>query len=430
MQYVNSSGNTEVKFLGIKDVLQAFDSCNAAAITATVIKELEDNHLNLEKLNGLATDGASVMLGKHNGVAAKLKEKAPALVNVHCVCHKLALACVDSVSSLNFIKNVETMLRQLWQWFENSPKRMAALLSVQVNVKASKNLSEKAAKILTKRMKKACSTRWLSLDRSVQAVKHEYESLLQVMNMFQESDAVACGFLKKLQQMKFFGTIYILAEILPILSELSKVFQAGKFNFSSIAPAIAKAEAELEDLKSKGTAIEKLQKDVESLEYISVRIKITPSSLEELVKIQEKYIDILVENINKRFESIKQNGVPSALAIFDPIAVPDTNDSSFKEYGQDQIKVLAAHFFTEISCEKLLSEWSQMKYHINENIMKAVPEKIRKGKSKITPTGWFLTEIMRQKVTYEPFLVCFLSWPKLPPGPPPDPQLNIFHAAY
>ena len=171
-----------------------------------------------------------------------------------------------------------------------------------------------------------------------------------MMNMFQESDAVACGFLKKLQQMKFFGTIYILAEILPILSELSKVFQAGKFNFSSIAPAITKAEAELEDLKSKGTAIEKLQKDVESLEYISVRIKITPSSLEELVKIQEKYIDILVENINKRFESIKQNGVPSALAIFDPIAVPDTNDSSFKEYGQDQIKVLAAHFFTEISC--------------------------------------------------------------------------------
>ena len=26
VQYVNSSGNTEVKFLGIKDVLQAFDS--------------------------------------------------------------------------------------------------------------------------------------------------------------------------------------------------------------------------------------------------------------------------------------------------------------------------------------------------------------------------------------------------------------------
>ena len=120
----------------MKDVLQAFNSCNAAAITATVIKDLEDNGLNQEKLNGLTTDGASVMLEKDDGVAAKLKEKAPALVNVHCVCHKLALACIDSVSSLNFIKNVETALRQLWQWFENSRKRMATFFKVQVNLKA------------------------------------------------------------------------------------------------------------------------------------------------------------------------------------------------------------------------------------------------------------------------------------------------------
>ena len=49
VQYVNSSGNTEV-------------SCNAVSITATVIKDLEDNRLNLEKLNGLATGGAIVML--------------------------------------------------------------------------------------------------------------------------------------------------------------------------------------------------------------------------------------------------------------------------------------------------------------------------------------------------------------------------------
>ena len=105
---------------------------------------------------------------------------------------------------------------------------MAALLKVQANLKASENLSEKAAKSLTKRMTKACSTHWLNFDRSVQAVKQEYESLLQVMNMFQERDAAAaCGFLKKLQQMKFFGTICVLAEILPTLSELSKVFQAG-----------------------------------------------------------------------------------------------------------------------------------------------------------------------------------------------------------
>ena len=67
VQYVSSSGSTEVKSLGIKDVVQTFDSCNATSITATVIKDFEENHLNLKKLNGSATDSASVMLGKDNG---------------------------------------------------------------------------------------------------------------------------------------------------------------------------------------------------------------------------------------------------------------------------------------------------------------------------------------------------------------------------
>ena len=48
--------------------------------------------------------------------------------------------------------------------------------------------------------------------------------------MFQDSDAATSGFLKKLKQVKFPGTIYILAEVLPKLSALSKAFQAGKFN--------------------------------------------------------------------------------------------------------------------------------------------------------------------------------------------------------
>ena len=43
------------------------------------------------------------------------------------------------------------------------------------------------------------------------------------------------------------------------------------------------------DLKTKGTSLEKLQKDVESLEYITVLIKINPSCLEEL-KIQESIL--------------------------------------------------------------------------------------------------------------------------------------------
>jgi len=31
-----------------------------------------------------------------NGVAGKLKNENPQLINIHCICHILALACVQS----------------------------------------------------------------------------------------------------------------------------------------------------------------------------------------------------------------------------------------------------------------------------------------------------------------------------------------------
>lgn len=74
----------------------------------------------------MSTDGASVMVGKENGVAAKLKREAKLLLNVHCTCHRLALACGDANDQISYIKTVEKVLIQLWSFFHNSEKRTAA----------------------------------------------------------------------------------------------------------------------------------------------------------------------------------------------------------------------------------------------------------------------------------------------------------------
>lgn len=49
-----------------------------------------------KKLIGMASDGASVMVGLQNGVAAKLRSDiAPRLINTHCYAH-----CVQVCSQL------------------------------------------------------------------------------------------------------------------------------------------------------------------------------------------------------------------------------------------------------------------------------------------------------------------------------------------
>ena len=126
----NSSVTT--MFLSSQNALEDFASCNSEAITELVKKNLVACNLDINKRMGLSTDGASVMVGKNNGVAAKLRQRNSKLLNMHCVCHRLALACTDTCQELKYIREVEDVLRQLWYYFHNSPKRMACFLKCQI----------------------------------------------------------------------------------------------------------------------------------------------------------------------------------------------------------------------------------------------------------------------------------------------------------
>ena len=47
------------------------------------------------ELVGFGSDGCSTMLGQKSGVAVRLKEICPCLINFHCPAHRLQLAIMD-----------------------------------------------------------------------------------------------------------------------------------------------------------------------------------------------------------------------------------------------------------------------------------------------------------------------------------------------
>ena len=65
----------EVKtdFLAVNDILESSTSANAETIKSVIVKQLSDCDLDINNLSGLSTDGASVMVGKENGLAVKLE---------------------------------------------------------------------------------------------------------------------------------------------------------------------------------------------------------------------------------------------------------------------------------------------------------------------------------------------------------------------
>ena len=58
-------------------------------------KSLRSFGLNLSKLVGFGSDGASAMLGEKNGAAIKLKILSPSLVSFHCPAYRLQLVISD-----------------------------------------------------------------------------------------------------------------------------------------------------------------------------------------------------------------------------------------------------------------------------------------------------------------------------------------------
>lgn len=265
VQYFDTeSGTVETKFLSAQDVLKEHDAANAQAIYDLLKEELLSSQLDIKDMMGLATDGASVMVGIREGLASKLKRDNPCIISIHCVCHKLALACTDSNEDTKYIKDVSDILRQTWKHFENSPKRMALLMKVLTNLNKVKVSSTNGKKVLAKKLKKACKTRWLSFDKSVEAMKQQYCGVMQTLQELDSThnDATAAGLLKKMKNAKFIGALYILAEVLPVLSSLSLTFQRSNINFSLIQPQIKVTKQHLNRIVEEDIPLDKLQADV------------------------------------------------------------------------------------------------------------------------------------------------------------------------
>ena len=114
---------------------------------------------------------------------------------------------------------------------------MATFIKIQANVNKV-HLSGKGEKAVATKLQKARKTRWLSFDASVKSVKKCFYPLLLALKHLEPESAKAGGLYKKMYSGYFLGTLYLLSEVLPILSTLSKTFQKGELSYAHIKGSI------------------------------------------------------------------------------------------------------------------------------------------------------------------------------------------------
>ena len=168
------------------------------------------------------------------------------------------------------------------------------------------------------RLKQAVYTRWLSHDQAVTSIRQCLSSLLTTLEQATaEDDAVARGLLYAMKTYKFVATLYLLSDVLPILTTLSLVFQKENVPLTAILPNVNATIASSNLLKTQpGLYLQKLD-DITTELASQFGLAFEDSNKKSFQEnVREKYIDALVGNLNNRFSDI---GIVNALAsLLDP----------------------------------------------------------------------------------------------------------------
>ena len=107
-----NTGESETKFLNTADLLsESQETSTDAKSIFESLKNLIQNQLQLDfaDLKTFMSAGASVMTGREKDVAVRFckVEESSTMLNIHCVCHRLALVCFNLRDELKFIKDFE-----------------------------------------------------------------------------------------------------------------------------------------------------------------------------------------------------------------------------------------------------------------------------------------------------------------------------------
>ena len=137
--------------------------------------------------------------------------------------------------------------------------------------------------------------------------------------------------------------------------------------------------------------MENLSQDIDSLTDMCAEIKLNKRDTTKLQSLYQKYTTALTENIEDSSE------VLAAFCIFDPVA------TELKVYGNPQIETLSGHYYpnNQDKCDRLKALWHGMKYYIRDVLKPKLPESVKQGEDKTTPTEWLLLQLLRQTVLKE-----------------------------
>ncbi|XP_065835790.1 zinc finger protein 862-like [Oscarella lobularis] len=303
------------------------------------------------------------MLGRISGVVARLKEAvSPCAIGVHCAAHRLNLASTQAAKSVPYVEKFNTILRQIFDFFDNSAVRTAALSAMECLLKEKGKLVA------------PFSTRWLSVDKSVAHIKSCFASVVLSLERegTERSDAKAIGLAKLVSDYRFVATMHLLCDAFPAVSQLSKSFQLQFCDYSIIPSMVTATTDVLQSMiDTDSVHMTALDSFLQNLKDSGINIKETINTGKENFNrtIRKPFLEKLINNLKKRFSS---GEVIASFDVFNPSSLPSTTTpevlQTFAGYGNDKIARLSDAFFDDEQHKNdCITEWMTYKHFMKRN---------------------------------------------------------------
>ena len=330
------------------------------------------------RLVGLNVDGASVNMGKHEGLAAKFRELAPWLVTVHCFNHRVELAIKDAFKTSAF-ENIDEMLRILYYLYKKSSKRCREL----------ERMSEAYEKAIPKPTN-ANGTRWI--DHKMQAMKivlENYGVFISHVESLSQTDSQASkraelkGYLKKWKDASYPINISIYLDVLSPIRQLSLSFQQDLHDpvkavrrIKDFTWSMTKLQMlimnSLDSETSRLTYYKKCLNDIKKNEeinevrYQEIKLKRFEAAIENVPAHYEESITRISDTMTSRFKDVQTTCVFKHISILDVTTWPRNDMLTFGDNIIVELKSEFHDLLEKNNCDmdNLLSEWDQLKCYM------------------------------------------------------------------
>lgn len=343
------------------------------SLADSFIEEERDlyNHLR-HNLIGFASDGAAVMMGKHNGLIKHFQDftNRP-IYAIHCMAHRLHLAILRSFKSEPYFGKFENLFNDLYRFYNlHGHKRKAHLRAT------SKRLHE-----VMYELNYIFHVRWIASElnmlNNVNKMWHLVVTDLELISNDKQFDIKTQKKAKDLYlQLKGKGFLLIfnfVIDVLQHLSEWSKRMQKrtgllvdfADFNKKIINSfTILKTNdgadllSFLKDAKCQDRPCLTYDKYYETPIVTYKMVELQPDNhiynVPWLSIIREKFLDNLIAEINSYFPSTELED----FNIFSPARIP-SDESETLTYGIKEINSLCTYFNWD-DCKKLLKDWTSL----------------------------------------------------------------------